>query len=415
MDALVLVGGYATRLQPLTLRTPKSLVPVAGKPALTHLFEQLKAAGVKEVLVSLNNAQRKVEEYFGDGQRIGISILYHYEGHQKEEQRLGAIGSIHEAIEKFGPPKMGLVLASDNYAQGLDFAQLARVREKHKAAAAIAFYELADKALVVNYGVAALGSDGRVVKFQEKPKVEEAVSKLASTAFYSLSSEFLTEHIPAYVAHKRKAGEKPDRLGDLFNHYVDKLPIYGMPFTGMWGDANTPETYVEMNKLAMNYLTNVQAGKGKTQENGQQVSIHPDAKVAAGAIIRGPAILEQGAVVETGALIGPYTHLLHHARAGAHSRVVGSIVFEHADIGNGAHVENSILEGYSHVGEHARIEGYSMLGYKTKVGAHGRLLGRSRVWSFVEVGEEAVVEGTIKAPLTAHEEQLVSSKYWHCV
>jgi len=415
MDALVLVGGYATRLQPLTLRTPKSLVPIAGKPALAHLFERLKEAGAKEVVISLNEAQKKVEQCFGDGSSAGLKLTYHYEVHRKEEEKLGAIGAILEAVEEYGPPKKGLITGSDNFSYGLHFGELVKLREKNKAAAAIAFYDLANKSLVEQYGVAALDAKGRITQFQEKPRVEEAISKLASTAYYCCSEEFLTAYLPKYVEAKRKAGEKPDKLGDLFKHHIKELPMYGLPFQGVWGDANTSETYIELNKLAMNYVVpQIQSSKhGKALLAGKELVIGKDVEIHEGAVIKGPVILEEGCIVGRDAVVGPYTHLLHHAEVGARAMVSGSIVFEHTKIGAGAHLEDCLIDGYSTVGDHARVERYAIVGFETKMGMHTRVFGRSRVWPFMELGEESVVEGVLKARVSKEEEaRLESSLYW---
>lgn len=416
MDALVLVGGYATRLQPLTLRTPKSLVPVAGKPALTHLFERLKEAGAREVLVSLNPGQRKIEDCFGTGEGLGLHVKYHYEGHRKEEHKPGALAAIQEAVEEYGPPKKGLVLGGDNFVHGLNLGELVQLREAKKAAAAIAFYDLADKSLVEQYGVAALDADGRVTQFQEKPRIEEAVSKLASTAFYACSEEFFTKHLPAYVTRKKQAGEKADSLGDIFKHYARELPIYGLPFHGLWGDANSPETYIEMNKLAMNRLLPEIKSKGRgALLAGRELVIAKDVDIGEGAIVKGPAIIEEGCTVGKDAVVGPYTHLLHHSSVGDKAAVSGSIVFERASIGKAAHVEDSLLDGSCSIGEGARVESYSIIGYKAVVGARARVFSHSHLWPFVELGGEGVLEGVLKARLGEEEEALLaSSSYWNC-
>jgi NDP-sugar pyrophosphorylase family protein len=415
MDALVLVGGYAKRLQPLTLRTPKALTPVAGKPVLTHLLERLREAGAKEVLVSLNPSQRKVEDLYGDGTREGLRIQYHYEAHRGEEHKPGALGAVLEAVQHYGPPRKGLVINGDNFVHGLNLGELAKLRERKKAAATIAFYELANKSLVEQYGIAALDKEGRILQFQEKPRVEEAVSQLASTGLYCWSEEFFTKHLPAYVESRKRAGQKADHMGAIFPHYLKSLPLYGLSFTGVWGDANTAETYIEMNKLAMNRLTvpAKNGHKGGGTLAGKQVAIAEDVHIEEGAVIKGPAILERGARVGRGAVVGPYTHLLHHAEVGERAQVSGSIVFEHARVGAGAHVQDALLDGKSSVGEGARLESYSIVGFESRVGARARLHGHSRLWPFVELGDESVVEGVVKAHVSPEEqERLDASRYW---
>jgi len=274
--------------------------------------------------------------------------------------------------------------------------KLLRFKKASAAPAVIVFHELADKSLVSLFGVAELDSRNRVVKFQEKPRPEEAISSLASTAVYVLGRDFVERRLPEFVNEKRRRGERPDVLGEMWKYFIEKIPVRGFTYQGVWGDLNTCESYVELNKQAMNLMK-------KSRIDG---TVHSKA------VVREPVIIERGAVVARNAVVGPYVHLLAGARVGEDAFVSGSIVFDGAEIGAGASVKDSLVDGCVSVGARTHVDNYCMLGYGSRIGRNARLLAKSTVWPFVEIGDEAVVEGRIMVPEECFKRKLDSARFW---
>jgi len=395
MKAILLAGGFGTRLLPLTYRIPKVMVPVAGKPVMQHLVEVCKAAEVEEIIVSLNQSQKSIEEYFGDGIKFGTRISYAYEDSQRDDDKLGAIGAIQHALSKTGVPKECLIIGGDNVFYGLDLSKLGEFHKKSGAFATMVLYQLADKRDCEQYGVVEVDARGRVLRMQEKPRVEEAVSSLACAAVYQVGEAFLKEYLPRYVEEARKRGEKADRLGDLWSSFVKEIPLYGHAFQGMWGDANSPKTYVDTNRQAMRFL------KGSVGEvecritDGNCCAISPDAQIHRDALVKGPCIIEEDCVVERGAVVGSGTHLMKGSVVQEAAVVSGAIVFEKTSIGPRTKVTECIIDAESKIGAGSVIEPYCLLGYASKTGANARVLSESRVWPFVEVGNYAIVSGDL--------------------
>jgi NDP-sugar pyrophosphorylase family protein len=109
MPVAILAGGLATRLRPLTEKVPKVLLPVAGKPFLTHQLELLKGQGVHRVVLCLGFLGEMVEQEFGDGERFGVELSYSYDG----PELLGTGGAIRHALPKLG--EKFFVLYGDSY------------------------------------------------------------------------------------------------------------------------------------------------------------------------------------------------------------------------------------------------------------------------------------------------------------
>ena len=405
LKAVLLAGGYGTRLQPLTLRLPKVMVPVAGRPVLEHLIRACATAGIEESVVSLNTNQGVIESYFGGGEKFGIKISYVYEDTMSDEDKFGAIGAIDYAVRKAGINGECIVINGDNVFYGLDLKRFMKTHCEKKGGATIAFFALSDKRDVEQYGIAQLDGHGRVMRFQEKPKLSEAVSHLASTGVYHFSESLLKEYLPAFVAKHKKEAKKPDRVGDLWQSFVEEKPIFGHTFAGMWGDTNSPKTYVECHKQAMKFLVGRPFSQKFLCKNGDKIIIAADTKISEEAIINGPCIIGDGCVVESGATIGSGTHLMNGVRVEKNAVVNGSLIFEGAVVGQNAKVDDAIVDEKVVLGSNSRIEQYAIVGCSCKIGKNAVVANNSKVWPFVELSDGTILHGDAKV-----EEKIIAEK-----
>lgn len=399
MKAIILCGGFGKRLLPLTYRVSKVMVPIAGKPVLQHLIEICRNAGVHEIIISLNSMQKAIEEHFGAGQKLGIKLTYVYEDSMREQEKLGAVAAIHYALSQVaGDGKAGgdwIIMGGDNVFYGLDLKKLSRKHSSSSAFATLALYRLKDKADCEQYGVVEVDSRGRILQMQEKPKLAEAVSDVACTAVYHVGEAFLREYLPKYVEEAQKKEKKPDRLGDLWAHYAKEVPLYGHAFEGLWGDANSPKTYVETNKQAMRFVVGSAAGITCRVEDGSCSAISTKAQIHEDALIKGPCIIEEGCVIGRGAIVGRGTHLMKGCFVGENASVHASIVFEKCFIGSNARLTECVVDAGSRIASGAVVEPYAVLGFKSKLGSNARILEECRVWPFVEIGDNAIIGGDV--------------------
>ncbi len=399
MKSVILAGGYGTRLYPITLRTPKALLPIAGTPLILHAIGSLAKSGVTGVIVSIREDQLKIAECLGDGKESGSRITYVYEPAASEEGKLGSVGALEYVFSKMGEPTECFVVGGDNYFHGLDFRKLKAFHAQKRAHATIALYDVGDREKASHYGVVVVDRSGRITKFVEKPSPGEAPSTLASTAAYYLADDFLCERLPEYCGRQRRSGRRADRIGDLWEHYLHDLHLYGYAFKGYWGDVGNAGNYLETNAVALSFT--------KTKM-GKNVSIHPSAKV------RGPVFLGDDVEVGANAVVGPNATILHHSVVSANAAVVDSIVFERVSIGANAAVENSIVDGCSSIGENVRVRN-SSVGYKAAVGNSSQTTA-SRVFPFQSIAGKTVVENEAVGKETElsgrQKKELEESCYW---
>ncbi len=239
MDALILCGGFATRLEPITFFVPKPLLPVGGKPILDHIVDSVKKAGAKRIVLSTNKKFYDQFRYWSESAELhgikgGVEIVM--EPTMNHGEKYGAIKGINYAIEKLGLDGDLMVIAGDNfYTFGLD-----RITEKFTQTrkTTIAVHDVKSLDDARRFGVVDMKND-RVVGFEEKPKSPK--SSLISTGIYVFPKEMLGM-LKEYVS----GGNNPDAPGYFLQWLMKKDAVYGVVYTDNWYDIGTVETYKEV-------------------------------------------------------------------------------------------------------------------------------------------------------------------------
>ena len=232
MKAIVLAGGYATRLRPLTNDRSKCLLPVGGKPMLDWILERLRAVDeIDEVHVVTNSRFAADFERWASA-KPGVTV--HDDGTRSNEDRLGAIGDVAFTLDRAGiAGEDVMVVAGDNLFD-YDLGDYVRFWRGKGVASAVAVRDVGDLRLASQYGIVALDEDDRVVEFVEKPA--EPKSTLAATATYI----YHREHVPL-VARYLAEGNPPDQSGSFFEWLRAREPVYGYRFAGSWLDIGDHE------------------------------------------------------------------------------------------------------------------------------------------------------------------------------
>jgi mannose-1-phosphate guanylyltransferase len=220
--AFILAGGKGTRLRPITYEIPKPLVPLQGKPILEHVIDLMRMYDVRDIILSIGYLGEKIKEYFHDEKRLGVKISF-----IEEQEELGTGGPLRLAK---GYLKDTFVMVNGDNLINIDLHKMYQAHCENRATATIALTTVDDPS---SYGVAVLEGN-KIVKFIEKPKKEEAPSKLINTGLYILE--------PSVVDMVPEEGfsliEK-----DVFPRIAEKGELYGYLFSGQWFDTGTPERY----------------------------------------------------------------------------------------------------------------------------------------------------------------------------
>jgi glucose-1-phosphate thymidylyltransferase len=235
MKAIVLAGGYATRLWPITKDRPKMFLPVGDSTVIDLIFEELEADDrISEVFVSTNERfADDFEAHLADSPFEKPTLTV--EDTTAEAEKFGVIGALDQLVDREGIEEDTVVIAGDNL---ISFAvsDFIDFFEDHDAPT-LAAYDVGSRQLARSYGLVELDGE-RVVDFQEKP--DEPKSTLVSIACYGFPAETLPE-LETYLAD----GNNPDEPGWFVQWLQSREAVYAYTFDGAWFDIGTPESYLE--------------------------------------------------------------------------------------------------------------------------------------------------------------------------
>jgi mannose-1-phosphate guanylyltransferase len=332
LKALILAGGFGTRLRPLSCTRPKILFPILNKPLLQWTFERLARNGIKEVILAVNKQTELLIKQYRI-RKSGLHIIYSLD---PPKMQLGTGGPIKKAEKLIGHDSPFLVLNGDIFAD-VNYTEILKDHDENKAVATIALHEVEDPS---RFGVTEL--DGkRIKRFIEKPRREEAPTNLINAGVYVLSPKIF-DYIPN--------GRMVSLEREIFPKLAEEGKLCGYVFNGLWSDVGKPEDYMEINRILLNSLTT--KSKPKIRCKGE---------------IKEPVALDNGVSIGEKSIIGPYAILGRNVKVGRNVQIQDAIIFPETVISDAASIKNAIIGEDVAIGRRARIEGGCILGDHVKV------------------------------------------------
>ncbi len=351
MKAILLAGGKGTRLRPLTIHTPKPIVPIFERPFLHYQLDLLKRVPeIDEVILSLNYQPRRIEEIFGDGSNAGLSIKY-----VVEPAPLGTAGAVRYAGDSL---RESVVVFNGDVLTEIDLAAVIRLHRERRAKATIVLTPVENPSA---YGLVETDREGNISRFLEKPKPDEITCNTINAGIYILEPDTF-DRIPKDTPWSIERSFFPSLIDrqETFVAYV---------YEGYWIDIGTPEKYLQVHRDIMD-------GRYRTPAFGATPGaawVSPQARVEEGARIEGPCFIDEGVVVKSGARVGPYSVIGRQCHIEEHAVVEESIVWANTRISQEAVVRRAILGRQCHVGRSATLDHGALLGDKSVVTDFSRL------------------------------------------
>jgi len=351
MKAILLAGGKGTRLRPLTIHTPKPIVPIFERPFLHYQLDLLKQVPeIDEVVLSLNYQPRRIEEIFGDGGDSGLSIRY-----VVEPVPLGTAGAVRYAGESLHE---SVVVFNGDVLTEIDLKAVIALHRERRAKATIVLTPVENPAA---YGLVEADADGRITRFLEKPKPDEITCNTINAGIYVLEPETF-DRIPSDTPWSIERSFFPSLIdrAETFVAYV---------YRGYWIDIGTPEKYMQVHHDIMD-------GRYHAAPFGRHASaawVSPGARVEEGVVLEGPCFVDEGTIVKTGARIGPYSVVGRQCHIEEHASIERAIVWANCRLSQEARVRRSILGRHCHIGRNATIDDGAILGDKSVVTDYSRL------------------------------------------
>jgi mannose-1-phosphate guanylyltransferase len=353
LEAILLVGGQGTRLRPLTISTPKPLLPTAGVPFLAHQLAKAAAAGVTRVVLATSYRAQMFADCLGDGSAFGVEIVY-----VQEDTPLGTGGAIRNAarVLRGGPGSPVLVLNGD-VLSGHDLGAQLDLHSKAGAAVTLHLVEVTDPA---RFGCVPTGPGGRVTAFVEK--TPDPVTNRINAGCYVFRRDVIEEIPPgAVISVERETFPALIEAGAV---------VMGYPDTSYWLDVGTPEAFVQGScDLVLGRL--------------------PSPALAPVRGVPGEVLLLDGAQMDPGARVGGGTVVGAGSVIGAGAQVDASVLFDGVRVGAGARISASVLGRGARIGEAAVLD-EAVIGDGVCVASGNELRAGMRVWPGVDLPPTSV-------------------------
>ncbi|WJI24108.1 NDP-sugar synthase [Thermosynechococcus sp. B0] len=339
MKAMILAAGKGTRVRPITYTIPKPMIPILQKPVMEFLVELLRQHGFNQIMVNVSHLAHEIESYFQDGQRFGVEIAYSFEGYIKDGELVGkALGSAGgiKRIQDFHPffDDTFVVLCGDAL---IDLDLTAAVAwHRQKGAIATVIMKTVPKEDVSSYGVVVTDESDRIIAFQEKPSVEEALSNNINTGIYIFEPEIL-DYIPS--------NQEYDIGSQLFPKLVEMgAPFYGLAMDFEWIDiGKVPDYWQAVRGVLEGTIKNVSI-PGHEQSpgiyTGLNVAVNWNKVTIQGPVyIGGMTKIEDGATIIGPTMIGPNCHICSGAV------VDNCVIFEYSRLGSDVRLVDKLVFG----------------------------------------------------------------------
>lgn len=371
-----MAGGKGSRIRPLTLIRPKPMIPVANRPMIDYIIENLNKAGFKDLIVTLNylasHIKKRLKKEYKD-----FNIKY-----SLENQPLGTAGGVKKT-EKYIDDTF-LVLSGDVLID-LDLKKVLSFHHEKKAIATLVLTPVEDPS---HFGVALLDDNQQIIRFLEKPSPEEVFSNIANTGTYILEPEIFD-----YIQEK---DAEVDFSKDVFPKLIEESAgIYGYTLDGYWNDVGRPETYLKANQDVLQQKISPKPPGKKLKE---KVGVFGDIWVGKNVLIDnkvriiGPVVIGDGCIIEKGSKLEQNTVLGNNVHLEENSTVKGSVILSDTLVKSNAYLEDCIIDSKCIISSFSVIEKSALLGSSVNVGSNSVIKSDRSITNKIKILPHSTVD-----------------------
>jgi mannose-1-phosphate guanylyltransferase/phosphomannomutase len=375
MKAIIMAGGFGTRLRPLTVNIPKPMVPMANKPMMEHIVTLLKDNGFDDLLVMLYYQPEVIIRHFGDGAAYGVRMEY-----LRPQSDLGTAGCVKFAEKHL--KETFLVISGDLLTDFNLKAALAAHRQK-KAVASLVLTRVPNP---LAFGVVIVNEDNRIQRFLEKPSWGEVFSDTINTGIYLLEP-FVLQHIPAERVF--------DFSKNLFPLLLEsKALLYGYIAEGYWKDVGDLSEYRLAHYDILDKRVKVPFASPKRKFKEGTAYVARGTEISPKAVIVGTNVIGENCRIAeraklTNCVIGNGVNI----QAG--SELTGCVLWDDIDVGPECVLQEAVIGARTQIAEKAQINEGAILGDDCRVGNGSIIHSNVKVWPHKRIEDGAVLSTSL--------------------
>ncbi|MCU0427206.1 MAG: sugar phosphate nucleotidyltransferase [Candidatus Kapabacteria bacterium] len=365
--AVIMAGGFGTRLRPITMNLPKPMVPMMNVPMMEHIVNLLKKNNITDIVSLLYFQPEKITSYFGTGSNFGISMKY-----MQAMADYGTAGAVRYAQEHLTDR---FIVISGDVLTDFDLGAAIKFHEEKKAKATIVLTQAANP---LAFGIVMTDKDGKINRFLEKPSWGEVFSDTINTGIYILEPDVLD-----LIPYQKDF----DFSKDLFPLMLQQgLPLYGYTATGYWQDVGNLDQYQQAQSDAI-------TGKVKVEIKGEK---RGGSYVAASAVIHETAKLSGTVIIGENVVVGPRAEITNSSlgdgcHVGYGAKIDNSVVWERTRIGDYASLANDVVTNDVTIGDYVTIGESVFISDGCRIGDYAKLASNIKLWPQKEVESRAIL------------------------
>ncbi len=376
MKAIILAGGFGTRIKPLTVNTPKPMLPLVNRPILVHVIELLKKHGIEEIIMLLYYFPDIIKNYFGDGSDFDVKIQYLI-----PDRDYGTAGAVRFAKDLVGPDR-ALIISGDLLTD-FDLGKLIKDHIAKKAEATIALTRVSNP---LQFGIVITDDKGRILKFLEKPTWGEVFSDTINTGIYVLEPGVFD-----YIPENREF----DFSKDLFPWMLaNGKPLYGSILSGYWRDIGDTDSYRYAHYDIFEGKVQIDVPGQKLNLIGRDVRIGEEVSICENVKFRGTVVLGNNTRIKSGAQIWNAS-IGNNCIIGENVVVENAIIWDNVYIDDGAVITGAVIGNSVRISKNVRVEEGAVVADETTVGKGAVIKEGVKIWPRKIVEEGAVVSSNL--------------------
>ncbi len=371
IKAVIMAGGFGTRLRPLTMTIPKPMVSVLNTPMMEHIVNLLKKYDITEVISVLYFQPEIITSYFEDGSKFGIDMKYIKA--VADYGTAGAVRNAHELLDKRFIIISGDVLTDFELSKAIEF------HEQKKAMATILLTRVPNP---LQYGIVMTDKEGKITRFLEKPSWGQVFTDTINTGIYILEPEVLK-----YIPYQ----EEFDFSKDLFPFMLkNNLPLFGYVNEGYWRDIGNLNEYQKGQNDAISSKVQLSSRGRMHGKNtyGKNTKIAPTAKFTGANFIGDNSVISEYAEL-TNSVIGD------GVKIGAGAKLTNAIIWNNVYIGDFTEITEAVICNDCKIGSHVTISENVFIAEKCKIDSEATLTSNIKLWPNKHVEEGAILSTSL--------------------
>ena len=373
--AVIMAGGFGTRLKPLTVSLPKPMVPMGNRPLMEYVVDLLAKHGHTSIMTMLYYHPDAITEHFGNGTDRGLEIRY-----LRPDADFGTAGSVRHALPQLAER---FVVLSADVLTNIDLAEAVAFHERSGAEATMV---LTRRENPLAFGIVVTDESGRIQRFLEKPSWGEVFSDTINTGIYVLERSVLESWPDEHFLDFGK---------DVFPRLLEKgRKLYGYVSPGYWRDVGTVNEYAAANHDLIERVLDVRWQYPERIAGGATVVADPSSVIADDVVFEGTVVLGRRVSLGSGAciansVIGPGSVV------GSGARIRRSVLWSAVTVGPEATLDEAIVQTGARIGRRATLREGTIVAELCHLEADVTVNANCRIWPRKRVEEGATVSSSI--------------------